>query len=222
MKKREAVLFLAGALIVASGCVYGYQSYSGSKELDVIRPNVGATVAYVTDVLRYDVHPGEITYAEMFSKTDRALAEIDRREIDLRSAQFPYAAKAVTLALTYMDSAQNVIRAEAAKYRHQYQYASAMADARSAIDRMSSTNPYISGDASNRADAALAKAQQAAHDLGAETANVRAALIQIRSLSQNAASTFGTSDAADEIAKAIQENTERPSPPSSASAPSAG
>lgn len=164
-----------------------------------MRPAVNLTSAYVSQVLQADIKPSSMTFGEFFSKTNQALEEIDKKEIELKSLEIKYAADERVTALAYMASAQEAIRGESALYHKKSEVNVAFSETDEAIAEMTaastSDNPYTFKYASERASKALDRAKKSSDELASARKGLVESLKAVRAASEKATQTFASKDA---------------------------
>ncbi|MEM5325207.1 hypothetical protein VSR34_01165 [Paraburkholderia sp. JHI2823] len=222
MKKTTLSAVVVAVIAASIGGAFAYRSHARTAEIDSMRPAVNLTSAYVSQVLQADTKPSSMTFGEFFSKTNQALEEIDKKEIELKSQDIKYAVDERATALAYMASAQEAIRGESALYHKKSDVKFAFSQTDDAIAEMTSAstsdNPYSFKYARERADKALERAKKSASELTDAQNDLVTSLKAVRAASENATQTFASKDTpAADIDAALKANA--PAPASGTAAP---
>jgi hypothetical protein len=115
MKVKAATGIILLSSIVIAGYL-GYLIYHEHKLITQITPSVKYVSIRINDLLKYEVGPSQITFQEIFDKSDLSIREIDNKVSDVQALSTPATSKKIEPVMIYMKSGRNLLRAQSAKY----------------------------------------------------------------------------------------------------------
>ncbi len=198
MRTKTLTVAVGAAVLIALGGVYGYRSHARSEERGAMKPAVSLTMAYLSQILHADTQPGEMTYGEFYEKTARAIQEIDKKSIELRSMDVETAGAERDMVLAYMAQVQDIIRNDVARHRGKSASDAAIAEAKAQLkamdDARAADNAAMFKYASSQVDSALARAKAATTQMASADRQFRSSLTVVRSSSEAVATKFNVVD----------------------------
>lgn len=137
---RFSLLFFIVIFFVVAG-YYGHSIYEDMRVAEQVDKEVKLTSAYVSQVLTALDGAGSMTFAEFFSKANKAVEEID--SIALRISVIEPQNQTTEAGISYTKKAQEVVRGTSSSMRALMSLSSARDREASAKVRTESSNEYI-------------------------------------------------------------------------------
>jgi hypothetical protein len=129
---------------LAAGAYFGYAHWQKAQELGAMRPHIKLATIHLSGVIDADMNPGNITYKDFFKKTEDAIAETEKAEIQLRAVSTDKTAEELKQSLLYTEAVKSFVREVNAFSRYRFSANNSEEMAAQQEDEIASRNEYTS------------------------------------------------------------------------------
>jgi prefoldin subunit 5 len=108
--KNKVIFYSVVILLIVAVSFFGFRYYKIKSTMGTITPLLQNVSLRVTNDARYEYESTKITYKELFEKIEKDLSEIESKIIDIQSLPTIFCEDKISVAISYAQSCQELLR----------------------------------------------------------------------------------------------------------------